>query len=219
MAKKGSRKPAGLRVDAERNRESLVKAAQAAFAERGLDAPLEEVAARAGVGIATLYRRFPARDDLIAASFEARVAEHARVAELALTAPDGWSGFTAYVEQVCAMQACDRGLGDVLTRTFPNAATLEAHRRRGHVLSARLIERAKNEGSLRPDFVPQDLVLLFMANDGVAQGVADAAPNAWKRSIRIMLDGLRSDAATPLPPPPTARQMVRAMRRGCGPPN
>src|SRR6185503_11182198 len=120
------RKP--LRVDAARNRGRIVEAAQAAFAERGLEVPLEDVAGRAGVGIATLYRRFPTRDDLIAACFERRVAEYARAAEEALKAPDPWAGFCAYVEHICAMQAADRGLKDVLTRTFPNAGAMEAHR-------------------------------------------------------------------------------------------
>ena len=112
-----------LRVDAERNRVRIVGAAQAAFAEHGLDVPLEDVAEDAGVGIATLYRRFPTRDDLIAACFERRLADYARLAEEALEAPDGWSGFCAYVEQVCAMQAADRGLKDVLTKlpTWPNS--------------------------------------------------------------------------------------------------
>ena len=213
MTAKDRRDARGLRSDAERNRSLIVRAAQAAFAEQGLDVSLEEVAARAGVGIATLYRRFPSRDDLIAASFEARVAEYAKAAEDALAASDGWSGFSGYVEKICAMQACDRGLNDVLTRTFPDATGLERHRKRGYDLSVRLIERAQAEGSLRADFVPEDLVLLLMANAGVVHATGDAAPNAWKRSLSLLLDGLRSEGATPLPPAPTARQMVRAMRR------
>lgn len=202
-----------LRVDAERNRGRLVEAAQAAFAERGLDVPLEDVANQAGVGIATLYRRFPTRDDLIAACFERRIAEYARAAEEALDAPDAWSGFCAYVERICAMQAADRGLKDVLTRTFPNAKTLEAHRTRGYELSVQVIERAKAEGTLRSDFVPEDLVLLLMANAGVVQGAGKAAPDAWRRFVSLMLDGFRSQGASQLPPPPSQRQMIRAMRR------
>lgn len=213
MTTRGRREVRALRADAERNRASIMAAAQAAFAEHGLDVPLEDVAARAGVGIATLYRRFPTREDLIAASFEGRLADYAALAEDALRASDGWSGFSDYVERICAMQACDRGLKDVLTRTFPHAKALERHRKRGYELSVQMIERAKAEGSLRSDFVPEDLVLLFMANAGVVQGAGEAAPNAWRRSLGILLDGLRSDAANPLPPPPTPRQMVRAMRR------
>lgn len=202
-----------LRVDAERNRGRILEAAQAAFAEHGLDVPLDGVAEQAGVGIATLYRRFPTREDLIAACFERRVAEYARLAEEALEAPDAWSGFCVYVERICAMQAADRGLKDVLIRTFPKARVLEAHRTRGYELSVRLIERAQAEGALRSDFVPEDLVLILLANAGVVQGAGEGAPDAWRRLVGLALDGCRSEGAGPLPPPPTPRQMMRAMRR------
>lgn len=202
-----------LRVDAERNRARIVAAAQAAFAKRGLDVPLEEIAALAGVGIATLYRRFPTRDDLIAACFEDRVAEYANAAEDALRAPDGWSGFRAYVERICAMQAADRGLKDVLMRTFPNAKALERHRARGYELTVRLIDRAKAQGSLRSDFVPEDIVLLLMANAGVVQAAGQDAPEAWRRFVALMLEAFRADRALSLPPAPTPRHMLRAMRR------
>jgi len=207
-----------LRADAARNRGRILKAAQRAFAEHGLDVPLEDVAERAGVGIATVYRRFPTRDDLIVACFEHRLEEYALAAEEALQAPDGWSGFRGYVERICGMQAADRGLKDVLTRTFPDARALEANRARGYELSVRLIERAQAEGTLRSDLVPEDLVLLLMANAGVVQGMGTAAPDGPRRFVALLLDGLRSEGATELPPPPSPRQVERAMRglRGRG---
>ena len=76
------------------------------------------------------------------------------------------------------MQAADRGLKDVLTRTFPDARALEAHRARGYESAVRLIERAQAEGTLRSDLVPEDLVLLLMANAGVVQATGTAAPEA-----------------------------------------
>ena len=205
-----------LRVDAERNRLRIVEAAQAAFAERGLDVPLEDVAGRAGVGIATLYRRFATREDLIAACFERRLDEYARAAEQALEAADGWSGFCAYVERICAMQAADRGLKDVLTRTFPNARALEANRERGYDLFLRVIERAKAEGTLRADFVPEDHVLLLMGNAGVVQGAGDAAPDAWRRYRRAHARRPAQRARHPLAaraePPPDAAGDAPAAR-------
>jgi AcrR family transcriptional regulator len=201
-----------MRADAARNRGRILKAAQKAFAERGLGVPLEDVADEAGVGIGTVYRRFPTRDHLIAACFERRLEEYASAAEAALEAPDGWSGFRSYVERVCGMQAADRGLKDVLTRTFPDARTLEAHRARGYELSVRLIERAQAEGTLRPDLVPEDLVLLLMANAGVVQGTGTAAPDGPPRFVALLLDGLRSEGASELPAPPSPRQVMRAMR-------
>jgi hypothetical protein len=100
----------------------------------------------------------------------------------------------------------------VLTRTFPDARTLEAHRARGYELSVRLIERAQAEGTLRPDLVPEDLVLLLMANAGVVQGTGTAAPDGPPRFVALLLDGLRSEGASELPAPPSPRQVMRAMR-------
>jgi hypothetical protein len=80
-------------------------------------------------------------------------------------------------------------------------------------LSLRLIDRAKKEGTLRADFVPEDLVLLLMSNAGVVQAAGRAAPDAWKRLVGLMLDGFQSEGSSELPPPPTPRQMMMAMRR------
>ena len=202
-----------LRTDAERNRGRIIEAATGAFARHGLDVPLEVVAEEAGVGIGTLYRRFSGREELIGACFERRLAEYASAAEDALTAADGWTGFSQYVERICTMQAADRGLADVLNRSLPNARSLEAHRTRGYELSVRLIARAQVEGSLRPDVVAEDLALLFMANAGVVEVTYGAAPDAWRRFVAIFLDGLRSGGTGPLPPPLSPRQTIRAMRR------
>ena len=169
-----------LRADAADNRRRLVDAARAVFAERGIDAPLDEIARRAGVGNATLYRRFPTRDALVAAAFEDRLAEYAGAAAEALRAPDPWAGFCGYVERVCAMQAADRGARDVLTMTFPTARGLEAQRARAYRDFAELVRRAQAEGQLRADFVAEDLVLLLMANAGVVRGAG--RPPHWPGS-------------------------------------
>src|SRR3954451_13334197 len=98
-----------LRADAERNRRRIVDAAAAVFGERGLDAPLEEVARRAGVGIATLYRRYSTREALVVACFKARLDEYGAALDEALAASDAWTGFCGFVGRACAMQAADRG--------------------------------------------------------------------------------------------------------------
>jgi AcrR family transcriptional regulator len=213
---RNSETPGHLRVDAERNRTRIVEAAQADFARRGLDVPLEVVADHAGVGIATLYRRFPKREDLISACFERRLEEYVAAAEEAVAAPNAWLGFCAYVERVCSMQAADRGFNDIVTMSFSNSARLEEIRMRGYEASVRMIERAQAEGTLRPDFVPEDLVLLLMANGGVVQAACNGAPDAWKRLVGLLLDGFRSAGASELPSPPSPRQIVTAMRRLAG---
>jgi AcrR family transcriptional regulator len=202
-----------LRRDAARNRDKLIDAAQSVFAERGLDVSLDVVADRACVGIATLYRRFPTRDALIAAAFEDRMAEYVRVAEKALDHPDPWAGFTGFVEHICEMQAADRGVGDVFTRSLPAAPVLEEVRERGYAVVVRLVERAKLSGRLRADFSPEDLPLLLMANAGVVEGTGDGAPSASRRFVGLMLEACRADGAGVIPPPVDPVDMYRALRR------
>src|SRR3954466_9690803 len=99
----------GLRVVAGRNRVRVVDAAREVFAKQGLDASTNEIARRAGVGVATLFRRFPTRDDLVGAVFADKMAAYLAAAEEALAEPDAWEGFCGYIERVCRMQSDDRG--------------------------------------------------------------------------------------------------------------
>jgi len=202
-----------LRADAARNRERIVAAARELFAERGINAPLEDVAQRAGVGIATLYRRFPTRADLIAGAFETKLAAYADAVTAALAEPDPWRGFCGYLETVCAMQAADRGFADVLTLTFPTAKTLEAKRAAAYEDFSELIIRAKGTGKLREDFVSEDLVLVLMANAGVIAATGDAAPDAWRRVLAYLIQSFAAEHAQPLPKPPTKTALFRAMVR------
>jgi AcrR family transcriptional regulator len=202
-----------LRADAEQNRERLLVAARAAFAEEGLDVPIAEVARRAGVGVATLYRRFPERDDLITAVFDDKMSAYVAAAEEALADPEPWHGFCLYVETLCAMQAADRGFTEVLTNTFPMAKEFEAKRRQAYESFAELIARAQSAGRLRPDFVHQDLVLVLMANAGVVAAIGQTLPDAWRRPLAQLLQSFDARNTDPLPPAPSDRQLFRAMAR------
>jgi AcrR family transcriptional regulator len=203
----------GLRADAKRNRERVVAAAREVFAERGLDASTNEVARRAGVGVATLFRRFPTRDELVAAVFAEKMAGYTRAIDEALTDPDPWHGFCRYIEQVCQMQADDRGFADVLTMTFPTAKAFEEERNRSVRALAKLLARAKAAGRLRDDFAHQDVPLMLMANAGVVTATRDAAPDAWRRLVGYLLQAFAAEAAHPLPAPPTPKQMYQALMR------
>ncbi|WP_329087473.1 TetR/AcrR family transcriptional regulator [Actinomadura citrea] len=198
------------RADAVRNRDKLVAAGAAVFGERGLDAPLEEVARRAGVSIGTLYNHFPARENLFDAIFPARLAALDKIVERSLAEPDPWSGFVGYIEGLFALQAEDRGLNDALARRYPLAAELNAACDRGFDHLVTITARAKEAGDLRPDFEPQDVVPLMWAMSQVIRESADAAPDAWRRCLGFFLDGLRAEAARPLPVSAlTAEQMAR----------
>ena len=202
-----------LRADAERNRLRIVAAARRVFAEAGLDAPLNEVARRAGVGIATLYRRFPTREDLITSVFAEKMNAYAAAIDDALADPDPWHGFCAYIERVCAMQAEDHGFTEVLTLTFPTAEAFEAKRHEGYLGFTELIDRAKKSGRLRPDFSHEDLVLLLMANAGVIAATGDAAPDAWRRFVAYMTQAFAAGHTGQLPPAPSGASLMRAMLR------
>jgi len=200
-------------VDAERNRGRVLAAARKVFAEQGLQAPMSEVARSAGVGVATLFRRFATKDELITAVFAEKMKAYAGAMDDALADPDPWHGFCVYVERACAMQAEDRGFTDVLTVTFPTAKAFEAERNRAGAGFAELIARAKATGRLRADFAHQDMVMILMANAGVVAGTTDAAPDTWRRLIAYLIQSFAAEAAAPLPDPPTSTQLYRALLR------
>jgi AcrR family transcriptional regulator len=215
-----------LRADAARNREAIVAVARDVFAEYGLEAPLEAIAAQAGVGIATLYRRFPTREKLVAAALVEKVADYAGAARLALATPDPWDGFAGFVERICELQAGDRGLSDLLSMTLSADEQVEELRRTANDLLVTVIDRAKAAGTLREDFVGEDLVLLLIATAAVTHVTRADAPEAWRRFVALALDsfstrGVPSRSAPALPHPPSTAQMTRAMirlarDRGCG---
>jgi AcrR family transcriptional regulator len=203
-----------LRKDAQRNLERLVEAARAVFAERGLDVALDEVARRAGVSIGTLYNRFPTRADLVAAVFADRRETLIEIAEHALAMDDAWAGFAHFVEQVCRMQAADRGYNDLSARSIPQAAPTPDHVR-GHELMVEVIERAKRSGALRPDFVLADMAFVTWAITRTIEATADVDPDAWRRHLGFVLDGLRAPAAHPLPVPALTDEQVMRIMRSC----
>jgi AcrR family transcriptional regulator len=203
----------GLRADAERNRQRIITAARQVFAERGLDVPMEDIARCAGVGVATLYRRFPTRRDLIAGAFRDKITGYADAVSQALAGPEPWAGFCGLIEQLCAMQAEDRGFACVLTMTFPMAGEFQAERDRAYHGFTQLTQSAQATGQLRADFVPEDLAMLLMANAGVLDSTADAAPGTWRRFAAYMIQAFSAASAGPLPPPPTPGAMHRALLR------
>lgn len=201
-----------LRTDAARNRDRIIDAAHEAFAEQGLDVSMNEIARRAGVGIATLYRRFATRDELITATFAQRMTAFADSVEAALADPDPWHGFCAHIEGVCAMQADDPGFTRVLTLSFPMEPEFEAERDRAFRSFVKLIKRAKDAGRLRADFSPHDLAILLMANAGVVTATAADAPGAWRRLVAYMLQAFEAPGGHPLPPAPSSGEIRRAMQ-------
>jgi AcrR family transcriptional regulator len=200
-----------LRADAELNRQRLLSAAREVFAERGLDVSLRQIALRAGVGEPTLRRRFPSKAQLIAEAFQDKVATYADEAERALQTPDAWTGFSAFVSSIARMQLGDRGFTDVLTMTFPESMRAEKDRRRAYAAIGQLIGRAQHDGTLRPDFSPEDIVLVLMAHAGVVAAAGELAPAFSQRMIAYFLDAFAAPAREELPAAPSAAATYRAL--------
>jgi AcrR family transcriptional regulator len=199
-----------LRRDAQLNRERLVIAARGLFAERGLDVPLDEVARVAGVSIGTLYNRFPTRSHLVEAVFADREETVIRLAEHALAMPGAWDGFAHFVEQICRLLAADRGYNDLSARRAPHTAPPQ-----GHVLMSQLVARAQATGELRADFTLADMAFVTWSLTRTIKATADVRPEAWRRHLAFILDGLRAGAAHPLPEPPLTEEQVAALYRDC----
>lgn len=203
-----------LRRDARENRDRILEAARACFAAHGVEVPVEEIAHRAGVGMGTLYRRFPTKHDLVEAVLGESLDAFVQAAEDGLANPDPWQGFSGFVERVLELHVENRAVREVLAGTEHGRAR-EAVRRRVRPLVQRLIERAQADGSLRADFSPRDMPLVFMPAGRVLEATHDVAPDLWRRFLGLLLDGLRADAATPLPRGPlTAAQLRQLLERG-----
>jgi AcrR family transcriptional regulator len=202
-----------LRSDARRNRERLVASARELFARSGVDVPVEEITRRAGVGMGTLYRHFPAKEELIDAVLEDAFAQLVRCAEKAAANEDGWAGFTGFLEDALALHAADLGLKDVLVAHEHGRRRVAALRAQMQPLLRATIERAQEQGTLRSDFTPEDLPVVFWTTGRVIDSTAGIARDYWRRYLALLLDGLRAEAATPLPRPPLTRsQLARATK-------
>lgn len=194
-----------LRRDAQANRDRIVTAARAAFAADGIGAPVEDIARRAGVGMGTLYRRFPTKDKLVDAVFEDTLAMIEVAARDALAAEDAWAGFCGFLDRAFELHEENRGLKDVVMTRSAGRAMAETARARLRPLIGKIIARAQLAGALRADFRTEDLPVLFWAVGRVIEATAEVAPGAWRRHVGIVVDGLRAEAATPLPRPALTR--------------
>jgi AcrR family transcriptional regulator len=173
-----------LRRDAQANRDRIVAAAGDAIAEVGVDVSMDDVARRAGVGVGTIYRNFPTKDDLVDAVLESAVEQMAGLLEQALALDDAWAGFCLYLERVLDLHAKNRGL----KRLFA-ARGIDRARKRLGPLAVRLIGRAQEQGKLRADFKPEDLRLVFSS----AGAVLEFDPRSRTRFLTLLLDGLKAD--------------------------
>jgi len=202
-----------LRADAQRNLERILEAARDVFAEEGLEASVADVAQRAGVGTATIFRRFPTKDDLVAAMLERRlesVVARARAAAEAEDPAAGFAGFfaglvEAFIEDRCF---CESSGGDLFER--PRMQELI-----GELMAAvdQLLRRAKAAGAIRRDIVTEDIAFLINAIANAGLRLEQAAPGAWRRYVEIVLAGLAPQGKAKLAHKPPTPQQVHESKK------
>jgi AcrR family transcriptional regulator len=186
-----------------------VTAAREVFRRKGLDAPLEEIAREARVAIGTLYNRFPTRGELVDTALGPLAQRAVEIAERAARAGDPWDGFASFMEETCALLASDRGYADVHRCRVAGTPVIDAARERMNLLKAAIVSRAKAAAVLRADIEPSDLAYLTWSIAATMDATRAVAPNAWRRHLALVLDGLRAGAAHPLPVPPLTFEQLR----------
>ncbi|GAB3571121.1 TetR/AcrR family transcriptional regulator [Amycolatopsis endophytica] len=187
-----------LRADAARNRELLLAAAEAEFAERGLDASVADIARRAGVGKGTVFRHFATKDDLIAAIVRTHVGALDEAGQRLLTAEDPGAALLEFLT-VAGGQREQRDVSFLLNANDAGPEVV-ALRERLYRTVCLLVDRAREAGAVRGDVTGNDVVLLMCAPNHVVSFVKDPSPDLWRRYLAIIFDGLRPEGAHPLAP-------------------
>ncbi|MEV1003074.1 helix-turn-helix domain-containing protein [Nonomuraea sp. NPDC050202] len=187
-----------LRADAARNSEKILRAAREIYAEQGPDAMLEDIARHAGVGIATLYRRFPNKGELVRAALDQAIAEEISPAiEQALNDDDPKHGLAILLEAALCLAARERNTLAAARRTGAISAEVTAP---FHESLALLTRRGQQAGLIRADIVPDDLIR-WMAMLVSVLWTMDARSDGWRRYVVLVLDALSPEGASLLPPP------------------
>jgi AcrR family transcriptional regulator len=185
--------PRPLRADARRNRERVLTAARAAFAEQGREAQMDDVAKRAGVGVGTVYRHFPTKEALVQALASELFNGVLVGAREALAFDDPWEGFVHALWSGGKLLASDRAFTEIVAEAeMPISPDTQDEM---NEIFLELIRRAQEAGRLRRDIVLDDIPM-FMCGIGMATAKPHCCPNAWQRHLTLVIDGLRAENAS-----------------------
>ena len=186
------------RADARRNRQLLLDAAAICVAEKGTAVAALDIANRAGVSVATLYRRFTTKEALIEQVLVDLLERLNEVADECLSAPDAWAGLAEFITEFAQMNKDNHGLSELLG--FQESDVLAPLQRRLREAIRSLTTRSKRAGVLRQDVTWQDIAFLPKASLVGRYSIGLVADeHEWRRCLTLMLDGLRSVSPTPLP--------------------
>jgi AcrR family transcriptional regulator len=204
-----STEPRRLRADAARNRQRLIDAAEQVFADRGLDATLDDIARHAGVNVATAYRHFANKHELARAFLQHTLDQAAALAAEAAAAEDPWAALTQFLEQALHLMASNRGLVDVLTGAYATEWFDDQLRSLITGPIRRLITRGQQAGAVRPDVDATDFAIILPMLSSVTDLVPPGDPQLARRYLSLVLAGLRP-SDTPLDGQAPTETEVRA---------
>ncbi|MBT0770445.1 TetR/AcrR family transcriptional regulator [Kineosporia sp. J2-2] len=179
-----------LRKDAERNRQRILTAARELLAEQGCGVSHDQLAEAADVAVGTVYRRFPDKDSLLEALFEEDVDRIVHIARAALEIDDPWKALVTFVTRSLELQAGNRGLKEFLMYNV-TSGTMTSCRARLLPVIDELVARAHVAEVLRPGICSYDLGMIPLMVGPVMDGCREVQPDLWRRSLEIVLDGLR----------------------------
>ena len=197
-----------LRKDAERSRQRIVEAATDVFADAGLDVGYDEIARAAGVGVGTVYRRFPERGELYDAVLFTRIDAVLTLADETMAREESWETLTGFIERLIGVQHHDRALRQLLARPdLPSAALVDRRERMTTAIDA-VIERAQAAGTVRQDLAPTDFGIMIAL---ITQIASTHDSDLWRRYLDLALDTVRPVPlrTPPIGPPPTHDDVER----------
>jgi AcrR family transcriptional regulator len=181
-----------MRADALRNLDAVLDAARALFAERGIDVPVDEIARAAGLGIGTVYRRFPTKDALVAAVVDRGADELGAAATAASRARDPGPAFFGFVREAAAVMARDRAvLAIARTRGERREDRSPAVARLFAAVEV-LLARVQEAGVVRPGITAEDLSALLSGVGHAANEGGRPSPDGLARYVAVVVDGLRA---------------------------
>jgi AcrR family transcriptional regulator len=191
------------RADAQRNRRLLLAAAAEAFAERGIDVPAEEIARRAGVAKGTLFRHFPAKEDLVAAVVIDRLGQvRALVAEISAGRAVGLAAIAEFMQRAAELIAADHSFFEAAAREAGGRMSVHQEKVALERELSDLLARAQGGGHVRSDIVGADILMLILAATNTCAPAQSLCPQLWRRYLALMVDALRPGHTTRLPVPP-----------------
>jgi AcrR family transcriptional regulator len=199
------------RADAVRNREKVLNAAEDVLAESGLKAQLDDVARRAGVGVGTVYRHFPTKQDLLEAVFTRLYESLLEQARAALESPSPADAFHQFLVALVDFHQRHRAFAEQMASEIEVAARPVRLELMQAVTD--LVTRAQAAGTIRSDIGPADVSMLFSGVAHATAVVGDVQPALRERYVRIILDGLRPNDASPLPGRPLDFAQLRRMKQ------